>query len=234
MIRRLFIFFIFGIIGISNASNSDGLKECQAIKNTAKKLECFDKQTQKILQEEIIKKQNEEIEKVRLEKIANEEKIIAEKLKKVEKAQKVIQVVKRLQTRVQTGVSFRDYPSLIADPKFEVEKYISESANEIPEFSKNIEKSMNYYSIANSIWSIKFNNRSGRLSEITCSPNEESYVRNQLYDAYIGKSSTLMCGEGLLISDAVSIAWSKASQAIDDASKVLQTTTTDITNGEKR
>jgi hypothetical protein len=254
MFRKLFVVLLFGAIGVSNASNLIGLKECQSIKNSVKKAECFEKQTQKLLQEENIKKQNEEVEKARLEKIAAEEKarlernaleekerlekakleekLIAEKMKKIEKSQKVMQVVKRLQIRIQTGISYRDYPSVLADPKFEVQNYISENSKDLPEFSKSLEKIMNYYSSANSIWAIKFNNRSGRVSEITCSPNEASYISSLLDGAYVSRSANLTCGEGLVINDAVNMAWAKASQSIDEAGKILQTNIEEI-NKEK-
>ena len=70
------------------------------------------------------------------------------------------------------------------------------------------------------------------MSEITCSPNEASYVSSLLDGAYVSRSANLTCGEGLVINDAVSMAWAKASQSIDEAGKILQTNIDEI-NKEK-
>jgi hypothetical protein len=237
-------FFVFS--NLTFASALTGLQECRAIKNSSKKAECFDKQTQKMLKEENEKKQNEELEKAKQEKAAAEAKLSSEKAaaeaklasekaansaleqKKIENAKKILQVVKRLQTRVETGVSFRDYPNLISDPKFEVQTYLSENNNEIPEFASNIKKAIGYYDGASSIWNLKFRNSSGRFSEITCSSSEEGIINRVIDNEYVSKTANLMCGQGMLIDYAVALAWRKASQSIQEASNVLQKITSDL------
>lgn len=227
--------FFFTFSNTVPAALLTGLQECQAIKNSAKKADCFDKQTQKMVKEESEKKQNEELEKAKQEKAAAEAKLAAEKTaksaeeqKKIENAKKILQVVKRLQTRVETGVSFRDYPNLISDPKFEVQTYLSENNNELPDFATNIKKAIGYYDGASSIWNLKFRNSSGRFSEITCSSSEESIINSVIDYEYVSRTANLMCGQGIIIDSAVALAWRKASQSIQEASNVLQKSIADL------
>jgi len=166
---------MFCFIKTTDAATITGLQECQSIKNTAKKAECFDKQTQKIIKEETERKQREEIAKVDAEKVAAEEKKIFEDKKKIEKAQKLLQVVRRFQTRVQTGVSYREYFTVLSDPKFEVQEYIRQSGADFPEFTKIISTAMDYYDAAGKIWGYKF--VFSFPTESACIPQQENFIK---------------------------------------------------------
>jgi hypothetical protein len=249
----LLVMFVAGGI---NASTLTGLKECQAIKNAAKKADCFDRQTKKMMQEEKERKEKEEVAKIEAEKIAEEqkrleierkekealakieaeriaaeEKQLASERKKIEKAQKILQVVRRVQTRVGTGVSYREYSGVISDPKFEVQSYLRESSDEMPEFAKNILKAMDYYDAAGTMWGFQFSGR--RVSRVTCEPAQERYISSVLEGAYVQRDSdTNAFCIGFVISAALRASWGKASESIEEADRAIKKKSEEI-NKEK-
>lgn len=215
----VFLVFFASLSGAhSNAATLSGLQECQAIKNAAKKADCFDKQTQKMLKEESDKKYKEEVAKAEAEKKASEEKRLAEEKYKIEKAQKILQIVMRVKNRIETGISYRDYSSAISDPKFEVTSYSRESQYDIPDFSSNLLKSMEYYEAAGMIWRFKF---TPGTNSVACLTEQKQFIDSILGGEYIRRSATLHCGEGPVIDDALQAAWRKASFYISEAESNL-------------
>jgi len=146
---------------------------------------------------------------------------IPNEMKKIDKAQKIMQIIMRLQTRVQTGISYRDYSSVISDPKFEVQQYTRENTDENPELSKYISTAMDYYDVAGTIWSFKFAGRGA--TEAACDPAQQNYISRKLSGIYIPKQQDLRnyC-EGPDIGTALRTAWGKASENIDAANIFLQ------------
>lgn len=194
---------LLSFANVTYAATLTGLQECQAIKNPTKKSECFDKQI------------------AQAEKSGQEEKRISVEKIKLEKAEKVLQIIKRLQTRVETGVSYRDYPALISDPMFEVKNYIRENQpNEIKEFAKPALRAVAYYDIAGTIWGFKFAQR--QVSNVTCEPYQESLIRDTLADKNIPIDTDVnaYC-KGYVISVALRAAWEKASESIVEAENEL-------------
>lgn len=243
--RKLALFigaFYVGIFNTVVAASSTGLQECQAIKSAAKRADCFEKYSLKMIQEENEKKQRDEIAKVEAdkataeadrakaesdrakaeaEKIAIEEKEAAAKLKIIEKANKVLQIVMRLQTRIQTGISYRDYSGVISDPKFEVQSYLRENETEIPEFSTNILLATHYYDVAGTIWGFKFSG--GSATDAACHPAQKNYISKALDGANIPETNDRRnyC-TGPDIDAAVKVAWRKASENIDSANILMK------------
>ncbi|WP_146179502.1 hypothetical protein [Limnohabitans sp. MMS-10A-178] len=237
---------LLSVVSSTYASSLTGLQECQAIKNAAKKADCFDRQTKKMMQEENDRKQKEEVArieaekiaaeekklaserkekealaKIEAEKIAAEEKRIASERKKIEKAQKILQVVRRVQTRVGTGVSYRDYSGVISDPKFEVQSYLRESSDEMPEFSKSLSTAMDFYDVAGTIWAFQFEGPS--VSRVTCEPSQERFISSVLKGVFIPKDSDVnrYC-MGFVINAAVRASWTKASESIEASDRAIK------------
>jgi hypothetical protein len=220
---------IFGLIAvvISAASgnvtalNLSGLQDCQAIKSQSKKLECFDRETLKLIQDQRAQREREEAEKVAAEKASSDAKKKAEEARmaaeiaaieskkksdeakllaemksqekaKIDNAQKILQIVKRVQNRIQTGVVFRDYSALISDPKFEVENYSREAPDDLKAFSLQLVSAMILYDHAGTIWNLTFNGHWGRkVTRVTCTPEQERYIETVLEVIRVRKDSDL-------------------------------------------
>ena len=73
-------------------------------------------------------------------------------------AQDALKSLKNIETKIQTGVSYQDYPQIVADVNREVNMFLeSNGAKKNPQFAKNIKMAMDYYMTAKEIWDIKFN-----------------------------------------------------------------------------
>ena len=87
-----FLIFCMQYCQVSYASNTTGLQECTAIKNAQKKIECFEKQSKLIAQQENERKIKEELQKAEAEKAriqAEAEKLEAEKVRIQVEAEKL-------------------------------------------------------------------------------------------------------------------------------------------------
>jgi hypothetical protein len=66
--------------------------------------------------------------------------------------------LKKVEAKIGAGVSYQDYPQVLADAKQEVDMFLESSeAKKNPQFAYNIKTTMDYYMMAKEIWDIKFN-----------------------------------------------------------------------------
>jgi hypothetical protein len=66
--------------------------------------------------------------------------------------------LKKVEAKIQSGISYQDYPQVLADAKIEVNMFLKgNEANKNPQVAKYIKTAIDYYIIANNIWDIKFN-----------------------------------------------------------------------------
>lgn len=205
------------------ASPLAGLQECQSIKNSAKRAECFDKQTQIMVREENEKKQREEIEraeaeraKIEAEKLAAAE---AEKLKVISSAKEVIRSLRKFENRIETGISYRDYPSIFSEARFDVKSF-SDSilASKIPEFNAHCLKAIENYSDAQAVWRQKITD-SNRYS------GDVIYTDWNLVDMVTSKypaTSAARNGRSMRASYAMQVIWAEASANIRKAEDALR------------
>lgn len=67
--------------------------------------------------------------------------------------------LKKLQSAVETGVSFRDFQTMIVEANFPVNIFLeSNDAKQAEDFSRAIQEAMNWYITARNIWQIKIEN----------------------------------------------------------------------------
>ena len=58
-------------------------------------------------------------------------------------AKEAFKALKKVEARVETGVSYKDYPQVIADAKAEVNMFLEgKEAKKIPQFTEHIKKAM--------------------------------------------------------------------------------------------
>jgi hypothetical protein len=71
-------------------------------------------------------------------------------------AKEAIRALKKLEARVQVGISYRDYAPALGDAQFEVNLFLeSPEAKSKSELSQSIKKAMELYLQANTIWGEK-------------------------------------------------------------------------------
>lgn len=193
------------ILLFSANSFADTSADCNKIKNSTKRLACFDNQQKGKIQ------------------LANEEKARIEEEKKksefLSAAQTCLSALRKLEAKVSTGISYRDYYTPLADLKYEIESFVRSSNNDYnKEFSNHIIKAWGHYQMAGEIWSIKF---SGRYV------NDDMAITQELVNDYPQSSSyTSSVGNIQIIkyNRMLSIIWGAAKDEIDSAEKAMNPT----------
>lgn len=74
-------------------------------------------------------------------------------------AKEAYKALKKVEARTETGISYKEYPQIIADAKVEVDGFLeTKEANKKEKFANHIKKAMDYYLLAGNIWRIEFSN----------------------------------------------------------------------------
>ncbi len=88
-------------------------------------------------------------------------------------AKNALKSLRKLDIRVGTGISYRDYPAVLAETKFEVQQFTnSQAAVLLPAVSQSMEKAIESYDDALVLWQYKFSGNA--LREDISSVREEA------------------------------------------------------------
>lgn len=72
-------------------------------------------------------------------------------------ARQALGALKKLNARVSTGISHRDYPAVLSDATFEVRQFTdSRDAQEMPEVTEALKRALQHYVFAQRLWDLKF------------------------------------------------------------------------------
>lgn len=189
------------VITFAIPAMADDLSEffrCAPIKNSVKRLQCYDYVAKNGVQ-------NGENEKAAQQ--------AEQKLAKAQiSAKDTYKSVRKLQTKIETGISYQNYSPALADAKFEVSLFAeSSAAKEFPEFTTHLKNAMVYYDTANTVWQIKFDSHSKFV--------EDSNTVNALMAIY--PKLERIENIGLHIDSSISALWGAASEEIEKATKLL-------------
>ena len=240
---KLVIFpLVLLVSSASNAETLDDLNSCAEQKVPARRLVCFDDlviKANKEFREKIVRNREEAANKAirdreeaekkatrdreEVEKQAKQKEIElrrAENEKIIAAARKMLSALKRIETRVETGVSYRDYPSIVSDADYEVRQFSSEYGPKLPQVGLGAVKVIADYQYVLSVWKIKFNQTSpsGRR------PNEWVWEASQIQavlSAYPSAISARLSDGTLSIDRVLSIVWAEASSKIKDVERAL-------------
>lgn len=206
------------------AENVSGSISCANIKDTVKRLECYDSQSKKG-----VKKSNkqgaiddeqraaaqlatQEQDRLKIEADKASAKAEQESAKAEAAARDALKSIRRLQTKVQTGISYRDYSPALADAKLEVSMFVeSSSGKKFPEFASLLSRAISHYEVANTLWKIKF---TGRYPWLT---DKEAIKSLMAMYPEIAASKE----ERVHIVETMMRIWGAASKDIDQATKLL-------------
>ncbi len=135
-------------------------------------------------------------------------------------AKEALLALKKLEVRVESGISYRDYSSAVADAKFPVKLFLesSDSKNDNA-LSSAFQKAVEHYDFANSVWGQKFSCAGG--SDVLfpeCGFNMFSKLKRDYPTIPISTDSS---GELVKIDTAILGIWKAASQEVQSASDLL-------------
>jgi hypothetical protein len=123
-----------------------------------------------------------------------------------------LRALQKLQARVESGISYRDYGPVLGDAKFEVNLFLrSPEAKEKPELATAIERTMGHYQMALVIWQFKFVRHSDDaiyLREVDISSVLRIYPKIQVRpSAYLGS--------WVYIPEALNVIWEEAAKELE-------------------
>ncbi|MBM4300780.1 MAG: restriction endonuclease subunit S [Deltaproteobacteria bacterium] len=175
-------------------------------------------------------------------------------------AKEAIEALKKLESRVQVGISYKDYGPALGETHYKVKHYLdSPESNKNPKLRNSIEKALNHYIYANNIWGYKF---AGKGSDIIYReepplPHQYQYSTNSITNDLIKKgderrkeaakifvdqimkdyrkvklSSYGGGGTFISITQVLSVIWNEASDEIKIASKLVNADEIKIENTE--
>lgn len=145
---------------ISSASFHAHALDCSTVKNSSKRLQCFDEQSRK-------SDAQKATESTEIKDRLAAEKTAQEKEKTLNAAQSAYKALKKLSIRIETGINYSDYVSALADTKYEVSNFLDDSSSKtLPEISNRIELVLLHYEFARTAWSIRVN-QAHRQSSVT-------------------------------------------------------------------
>ncbi|MHB8110530.1 MAG: hypothetical protein ACYDHW_10920 [Syntrophorhabdaceae bacterium] len=130
--------------------------------------------------------------------------------------------LKKMQARVQSGISYKEYGAALGEARFPVNLYMESSESDDNEELKDaIKKAIEHYQFAGEVWQDSFRNRIGTISKtmepivIVFYPVADKNIREGGARGGSGDSTFLM-KEGVL-----PIVWREASTEIKIASDLL-------------
>jgi len=147
--------------------------------------------------------------------------IVAPSLVFGQSAKEAVMALKKLQIKVETGISHRDYAPAVAEAKFPTKLFLeSAESKKEPDLAESLSKIINHYDSAIAVWEYKFsgdrNCPSGWICEPMLSnvkkifPDAPSHVAGYTRRPYME------------ISEVLSFIWGKASDELNIASNLLQ------------
>jgi len=155
-----------------------------------------------------------------IEFIQDEKNERAQKSKNTEEARAIIMAFKKIGARVSTGVSYKEYPSLVGDLKYAVSIFIdTDYAKDNPQFRKIISDAMNDHENALMIWKWKFVGREVD-DYLSCAMDGYKEICSHVINSYPNvplKHYLENTRYAIPIDGAISHIWVIASRRITDA-----------------
>jgi len=138
-------------------------------------------------------------------------------------AEDTMKSLKNIEARIETGVSYQDYPQLVANANREMNIFLgSNEAKKNPQFAKSIKKAMDYYLTANEIWDIKFNCMDDFVLEAIAINNNCGRMIKKLYPNSKAEILPGNLGPVYVISNVLRSIFNDASKELKKASEILK------------
>lgn len=139
-------------------------------------------------------------------------------------AKEAVLALKKLEARVQSGVSYRDYGQALGDAKFPVNLYLESEDKKNPALVESIKKTMEHYEVVGRVWQWCVENHSGNLpvdielGKMVISRYPETGKTREDGGALVSSGSY---GDRLVGDDVYPIVWNKASEELKITTALL-------------
>jgi hypothetical protein len=131
--------------------------------------------------------------------------------------------LRKVEIRIQAGVSYQDYPQVIANAEKEVNMFLeSNEANKNPQFLKSIKTAMDYYITAKRIWDIKFNCSDDFVMEIIGVNHKCGKEIKKLYPNSRAEILPGHLGPAYVVSHVLRNIFNDASKELKKASETIK------------
>jgi len=138
-------------------------------------------------------------------------------------AEDAVKSLKKVEASIQTGVSYQDFPQILAAAKKAVNMFMeSNEAKKDPQFAKYIETIINYYTNAKEIWSIKFNCKDDFVMEAVGINTDCGKEIKRLYPNSRPELLPGNFGPFYIVSDVLRSIFHDASKELKKASKIVR------------
>jgi len=217
--------------------------DCKKIINPSKRLDCFDQVSKRVEIDAKARDESIEKERIRAQEDAQKADVAAraretdqakereaqEKRDAVVAAKTAIKALKKIENRVEVGVSYRDYPGALSDVTDVVREFQeSKFSQTIPATNEAITEALKHYRVALVLWRDKFSSRivkdhspvMGATADLVASlrpdyPDIDSAIFKEK-GFFGGGVSWIVYGK------ALSIIWGEASKSIAKATASLE------------
>ena len=131
--------------------------------------------------------------------------------------------LKTVEAKIESGISYHDYPQVIADAKPEVDMFLLSSEAKInPQFTYHIKTAMDYYMTAGDIWDIKFDCMDDFVMEII---GINSKCGKQIKRLYHNSKAEILpgnLGPVYVVAHVLRSIFNDASKQLKKASEILK------------
>lgn len=165
-------------------------------------------------------------------------------------AKEAIEALKKLESRVQVGISYKDYGPALGETHYKVKMFLeSPDSKKNPMLTKSIGKALQHYKFANDIWGVKIAKGSDIIyRDVEQNPkikysmkvdgygkplapifmesdrrsaNSEKMFADNIVKNYSGVLKTTHDSSSLSLTSVLSVVWNEASKEIQSATKLL-------------
>jgi len=224
------------------------LNQCTTIKESARRLRCYDKAAanlieadrQRQIREEVERRvrdieaaaRSEAMEKAAKEKAAADAAAIEAKSRAEEAAalkakqqrfaaaaNDALRALRRLTTRIETGISYRDYAPALSEAKLEIRTFADgEHASANQEFTERLNIAIAHFELAHLVWQERFRSY-GRPLDLLYDQN----LSHRLLATYPAMSGAKDSSSGrVLIQAAVAVIWKYGAEEVDAATSIIR------------
>jgi len=139
-------------------------------------------------------------------------------------AKDALKSLKNIEARIEVGVSYQDYPQIVAEANREVNMFLdSNEAKKNPQLAKNIKMALDYYITAKEIWDIKFNCMDDFVLEAIGINNNCGKAIKRLYPHSRAEILPGNLGPVYVISNVLRSIFNDASKELKKASEIIKT-----------
>jgi hypothetical protein len=229
-LKKTFGFFLISLgLLIPNISYSDtinDLQNCKKIKESQKRLACFDlASTVAIAVDESIKEnlKKSQADKASVENLKKSQADASLKQSMLE----VLQAMRKMSSRVETGISYKDYSAPLSDLVFALESLLKNpAADKVAQFTNAATDTINHYKNARGFWErqIKFGDSNNIYSRaFVPSFGVKQYIADypslkEVQATYLNqKTYKTVEITGIYLNDGLSTIWGQAAKSAQEA-----------------